>query len=548
MDNSSLPPFSPNGQQFSAEWGPIKPSPVAAPNSVNAIVAELTKNEQYALKQSLIELDAGDPELLRPIPLSKEIPYLCEEFPVRALGEGLHWTVKAIAELVQCPLGLAAMSVLGAVSLATQAHANVVLPHGEVKPISLFLATIAATGERKTASDSWATKAVKKREQMLGTDYTAKFAHYRNAHEVWESQRSRILRSNTEVSNVDKLTALFNVGPEPQAPPTPMLTCQEPTFEGLCLLYEQGYPSLGIFTDEGGQFLGGHGLNDEARIRTVTNLSKSWDGDDIKRVRASKISTLPGKRLSLHLMIQPKLAQQFFSNIDFQDQGILSRILLANPPSLIGTRMQRDINPAVMQYLETYDAALLRLLEMPLPTSASNSKQLTPRSLAMDVEAVKLWKQFADENETDMHQGNRYESIHGLANKLAEHAARIAGCLAIFYDCNVAHISADFMEQGIRIAKYFGEQAVLYLDSSMKDIEIGDAELLYNWLTGASWREDYIGVKAVCQLGPKSLRKARTAKSAIAILEENNWLRPAPSGTYVNGIAVKQAWKIVREE
>jgi hypothetical protein len=98
------------------------------------------------------------------------------------------------------------------------------------------------------------------------------------------------------------------LGVEPTAPLTPMMTCPEPTFEGLCRLYIDGLPTIGIFSDEGGQFVGGHGLNADNRLRTITGLSSLWDGSPLKRVRAiDGITVLPGRRLAIHLMIQPDI-------------------------------------------------------------------------------------------------------------------------------------------------------------------------------------------------------------------------------------------------
>ncbi|WP_108484556.1 DUF3987 domain-containing protein [Oceaniglobus ichthyenteri] len=52
------------------------------------------------------------------------------------------------------------------------------------------------------------------------------------------------------------LTAL---GDAPEAPISPDRTASEPTLEGLFRAFRQGQPSLGLFSDEAAQFLGGQG-------------------------------------------------------------------------------------------------------------------------------------------------------------------------------------------------------------------------------------------------------------------------------------------------
>src|SRR4051794_24552993 len=129
------------------------------------------------------------------------------------------------------------------------------------------------------------------------------------------------------------------LGIAPTPPLTPLLTCPEPTFEGLCKLYIDGMPMIGIFSDEGGQFVGGHGLSIDNRLRTITGLSSLWDGSPIKRVRVTDgVSLLPGRRLAVHLMMQPDVASVLLSDPVLQDQGFLSRFLVASPVGIAGTR------------------------------------------------------------------------------------------------------------------------------------------------------------------------------------------------------------------
>jgi hypothetical protein len=45
----------------------------------------------------------------------------------------------------------------------------------------------------------------------------------------------------------------------------------------LTKAFANGWPSLGLFADEGGQFIGGHGMSDDAKLRTATGLSRLWD-------------------------------------------------------------------------------------------------------------------------------------------------------------------------------------------------------------------------------------------------------------------------------
>jgi hypothetical protein len=87
------------------------------------------------------------------------------------------------------------------------------------------------------------------------------------------------------------------------------------------------HASLGIFSTEGSMFTAGFSMNEDNRLKTAATLSAVWDGKPIKRIRAGDgVSVLPGRRLSVHLMIQPEAASNFLTNASLRDQGLLSRI------------------------------------------------------------------------------------------------------------------------------------------------------------------------------------------------------------------------------
>jgi Protein of unknown function (DUF3987) len=92
-----------------------------------------------------------------PRPLMRELPP-ADPFPVDALGTLLGSAAQAIHDRIQAPLAISGQSVLAAATLAVQGHANVELPTGQAKPLSNFLVSVAATGERKTAVDQEALR------------------------------------------------------------------------------------------------------------------------------------------------------------------------------------------------------------------------------------------------------------------------------------------------------------------------------------------------------------------------------------------------------
>jgi Protein of unknown function (DUF3987) len=100
-----------------------------------------------------------------PRPLMRKLPP-ADPFPVDALGDLLGAAVCGIHDRVQAPIAICGQSVLAAVTLAVQAHADVVLPigRGQEKPLSGYFVTVAASGERKSACDTEGVWPIRKHE------------------------------------------------------------------------------------------------------------------------------------------------------------------------------------------------------------------------------------------------------------------------------------------------------------------------------------------------------------------------------------------------
>jgi hypothetical protein len=186
---------------------------------------------------------------------------------------------------------------------------------------------VAATGERKSASDTEATWPIRKREAALRATFDRDLPVYENDKAAWDTAR-KVAKKGGKGNRAAIKEALDKLGPPPTPPLMPMLTCPQPTFEGLCKLFACGQPSLGIFAAEGGQFIGGHGMSDDNKLKTAAGLSDAWDGSPIRRVRSGDGAIiLPGRRLSAHLMAQPAVADILFRDRLLMEQGLLSRLL-----------------------------------------------------------------------------------------------------------------------------------------------------------------------------------------------------------------------------
>jgi hypothetical protein len=482
----------------------------------------------------------------RPLPLVRQVPP-AEAFPIEALGEVLGSAALAIHDHVQSPLAICGQAVLAAATLAVQGHADVELATGQIKPLSNFYLTIAASGERKTATDSMALSPIRKHEAYLAEIYQAELPRFQNDKIAWEAARKKAITSSKGNRSAIR-NALNELGPEPAAPLLPMLTCPEPTFEGLTLALQLGQPSIGIFSSEGGQFIGGHGMSAENKLASAAGYSSIWDGESIKRVRAKDgVTILAGRRLSTHLMVQPDVANLLLSDPLLADQGMLSRYLVTAPDTRSGQRFSREPAPESQLNMTAYESCMHEILQLPLQLAAGKANELAPRILRLSPDAKTLQTNFADHVERQIGPDGELKPISGLANKLPEHAARVAGVLTVFESPNAREISPECMARGIVLAQHYAGEALRLFQGAKIDADLRHAARLLDWLHHF-WNEANISLPDIYQRGLNSIGSRKTALHLVKILETHGWLVNLPGGAVVGGERRRDVWRIVKDE
>lgn len=479
-----------------------------------------------------------------PKPLRREVVEQ-EPYPFEALRD-LLLPVRALAEHTRAPIEICAQSVLGALSLVLQAHADVVLPTGAARPLSLFLLTIAPSGERKSAVDSHALKPVYEYEVLLRDKHSREQMTYINKHELWSAKRAQALNLAKKRSKPFEGEAdLRSLGDEPEAPLTPLLVCPEPTFEGYCKLTATGLPAMGIYSAEGGAFIGGFGMSADNRLKTSAGLSCLWDGDPIKRVRAGDgTMILPGRRLSLHLMAQPEVSDQLINDSLLVSQGLISRCLVTAPASAAGSRYFSPPSDKAKSDLADYHSKLRELLNHPLPITEGTRNELELRKLHMSPEAQQIWINWHDHVEARLIEDGEFSPIAGFANKAAEHAARIAGLMTLWRDLHALSIDAETMASSTRLVNHYLAEALRLRGLAGITPHLQLAERVLEWLR-YRWHEPNVYPAAIYNDCPiTAVRNRKAALNIIATLVEHGWLQTIEGGARINGAQRKEAWSI----
>jgi len=446
------------------------------------------------------------------------------QFPYYTLGNILGKTIKEIADTVQSPIAVAGQSVLTVASLITQVFANVKID-GREYPLSLFGLTISGSGDRKTSTDKIALKPVLDHQSKLMRQFESNQIQYKKQIKAYLQAERNILKNITS-NNQNEITNALNALTEISIPINPKIISSEPTLEGLQKGYLNGNSGQGIFNDEAGQFFSGHAMSSDNKIKTITGLSRLWDGSTIERTRSVNKENiyLENRRLSAHFMMQPILAEKIFKDQELTDQGFLARFLIAAPTSLAGTRYYNAYNISKSPIINDYNQLIISLLNSQYQTDNQGGLILKP--IEPSKSAKMAWIDIYNDIEKELGQNGKLSKIQPTANKISENILRIAGIIAIIEKSN--EINLQQMKRAIELGKYYLNSYLWIINNKHNQPTKERAKILYEWLLTSKNLIDNkkIQLTTILRNSPRAAN-ARNKSNALKLMEvlvENNQL------------------------
>jgi hypothetical protein len=432
---------------------------------------------------------------------------------------------------------------LAAASLTVQPFADAVLD-GRQCPLSLFVLTVAESGDRKSGVDKLATAPHKERQRQLFDSYNEELQRFKNELEAYDLTRKQAIEANKKKGQDAIAGALHELGLPPTPPKQPSMLSQEPTIEGLVKGFFSGQPSQGLFSDEGGSFFGGHSLKDENKLKSIAGLSQLWDGSDINRTRAAagESMVIKNPRLSAHLMIQPIVAANIFSDPELSGQGFLARFLIAAPESIAGTRLYNDMDLTFSDAVIGYQNLMRQLLRQPLPVDHQGT--LTPKQLQVNGEAKALWREAYNAIELQLAPKMQLHDIKPTAAKMAEQIVRISGVITLIENFEATNINAEAMKRAIQLGSWYLQEALRLSSASSVASDYQIAAKVCDWIKRKSLA--VITVHDINKNQVASLKSANRCREILMLLEENNWLIRLPPETQIDGKPAKEAWRLNR--
>ncbi|EMT6385312.1 YfjI family protein [Providencia rettgeri] len=404
-----------------------------------------------------------------------------KNYPVDKFPPILRNVIFDLHTEMQIPIELIGSVTLGAVSLACQSLIEVIQPHtGMPEPCSLYLMTIAESGEGKTTINKqimkplydFASEIIKEYEVNLDF-YNSDYNRWKIKQQVCENNFKSAIRKNFP-GEFEENKIKENEKLKPKRPQRPTFIYEDTTLKALVEGLNE-HPEAGIISDEAVTFFKSHLKNNPGL------LNKAWDNEifDFRRANGEIYNIKP--RLTFSLMSQPNIFSNYIENNAriSRDSGFLSRFLFCKTNTIVvPSRENKNDNRDSLSNYYTRMNEILTEHKTHLQNTNKNKKQLS-----LTDKARELWQDYRTEIEIKTSLGGEWEHIKDIALKANSNLLRISAILQYFHSNKHSHIGPENLECTIDILNWYLSQAsiIFYPMSERYQFE-QDVRELFSWI------------------------------------------------------------------
>jgi hypothetical protein len=445
-----------------------------------------------------------------------------DPYPVWALPRIIGDAVREVEAWVQAPTPLIAASAISAVSASIQTRFSVHRNHSMAGPATLYLLTVAESGERKTFIDKLFTVPIVEWQAEQRQEHKRQLAEYKLDLAEWE-------RARPESEDRDDL--LGHDMAKPEEPRERRVLRSDDTTEALIEALQR-YPIAVINSAEAGLIFGSHSMKAENVTANLALANTMWDGDSIHQERIKRgVIHVERPRVTMSLQVQPEVLEKFILTTGGLAKGIgyFARFLFSYPESTIGRRFFEEA-PADQPALRRFQSRTSELLKIEPEFDVLG--RLDPHYVEFDADAYQTWIKFHDEVEEQLGDEQTYAGVRGEGSKAPENAARLACCLHVFQNGSAEPINAKTMTNACTLMRWYLNEAVRLGRTRDATPEVHHAQLLEEWLVGQVKRrrgkenaDVFISVNEARKLGPNALRGGGRVDAAVELLHDLGRLR-----------------------
>ncbi|HFY0602176.1 TPA: DUF3987 domain-containing protein [Legionella pneumophila] len=484
-----------------------------------------------------VVLQSDDKNWPAPHPLFEDISAV--PYPLDALPDGMQHAVEEVATFTKAPIPLVASSAMAALSLAVQSYVDVKRAEGLTGPVSLFLLTVADSGERKSTCDGFFTQSirnyessVKEKSKPLIKDYQAEIAIWEEKYRGVKEQIRTLAKANKSTYEEELRVASLE-HEKPVSPLIPRLVYCDITPEALKWTLAKVWPSGGILSSEAGTVLGSHGMAKESVMRNLATFNQLWDGSSIPTERrGSESFTVKGARLTVGLQVQEVALRHFLNHTNglARGTGFLARFLIAYPESTQGHRFFTE-PPESWLHLAKFNMRISEILNQEVTIDKNGG--LSVLLLSLSPEAKKAWICFHDVIEGELGVGGELSEISDVASKIADNAARVAALFKIFNQGVTGTIGFNDFENASRIVAWHLHEAKRFFAGLVLSDDQTDVVKLDSWLVRYCLKKktNIVSRRDIQRnIVPIRLREKKALDIALNVLVEAKRIRQIQSG------------------
>ncbi|HHQ6618746.1 TPA: YfjI family protein [Serratia fonticola] len=388
-------------------------------------------------------------------------------FPIEFLSRDLKEVTKNIHTHTGMSLELIVNILLTILSFICQSLVCVASPYTNIPgPCSLYLLTMAESGEGKTFLFKLLMKPVHERLNEMNQRYQVDMTEYKRKLRVWKIAQQGLdanLRQAVKKGygvNDAMMQLEEHCSKEPKKPVEPKFIYEDVSPKALIQGVSQ-QPEAGIITDEPISFFKGMLKNN------IALLNKGWDGGTYYFQRADGESYDLNLCLMISLIVQPKVFMDYLEKHGeiARTSGFLARFLISMVTSSIGHRSNRVEGESLDAALQPFFKRLQKLMNIFEVRFYDNNYVKDTMELTDDAKTI--WQEKSSEIEMASAPGGKLAHICDFSSKSTNTALRLAAILEYsslkgtglddFISTNI--ISESTMKNALEISDWYLQQA-----------------------------------------------------------------------------------------
>ena len=446
----------------------------------------------------------------------------CEGYPVDDLPVELYQVAEEIHKLTQAPFEMIVSCLLSVLSLATQGAYDVKAFESQgTIPLSLFIMTLALSGERKTTVEKLLMRVFREYDSKAAEQYQLDLQNYQILSDIWKTEKKALetaLKAAIKAEEDPKecRDRLVTHGyKKPDAPVKRQLIYDNTTERALLEGLRGCGVSAGLMSDEGGNLL------KSSIFSNLPTINKLWSGGEVPVNRIKDCFVVKHGRLTMHIMVQPDLflSSEKLREHFFRESGAGARFLLSCPVSTMGERYEssRNLTPAECTKLPELEVKLQAWLEESL--SCAGERQVL---VVGDMHYLAGLHNFV---ESELNYGCSLYDFYDVGSKIIENTVRIAGILHLLTrKDNSLIIPRECIDSAYALCGWYVDQFRGIFSENAQDER--DESLMMDWLdkyhTDPRWHAGF-PVSDILDYGPSALRNNGRIKRALeSIVAKSN--------------------------